>query len=119
MSNGAKQTVTVAVGSGRAVDISDYLISWGNTNVRTNERTPGPGQITYIDTKHTSGTITFDVRDDPVPRRVLANLAGEVATVTRQLEGSPVESYQVNPMVTVNAAGAGIVTYTVTGEVLR
>ena len=119
MSNGTKQTLTMQLGVTR-FDLTADLVSFSDTQTRTNERIPGPGQNTYRDTKHRTRTVSFELDDTPATRPLMA-LAGEVATVTYDEEPgvSDTTIVQINPMVTVNAAGGGSVTYSVTGDVLR
>ncbi len=118
MSLGSKIQVTIQVGTQDPIELHNHnLSSFNDTNVRTNERKPGPGQSVYVDTKHASGTISFTVLDSEAVRS-LAGVAGELATVT-VVDGGESTSYRVNPMVSVAAPSRGLISFNVTGTLVK
>ena len=118
MSSGAQQSVTIAVGGGRPQELIDNgLINFDVTETRTNERVPGPGPITYRNTKHNSGSVTLVVDDNAVTRPIFAPIGGEVVTIVhRESSTSTAKTYTVVGTVTITATAEGSITYNLSNE---
>ena len=88
-------------------------------NTRTNEQEPGAGPITFEDTGHSSGTLSFNVSDNAVTRPLFWELCGKRSFVRWSPEGTdsgkPFFVYESFVDVTKTAAAQGLLSYEITG----